>query len=145
MALLHLIYQSRANSPFDDSSVLKLLESSRGFNSAHDISGILLYGYGTFLQMLEGDDDLLRALYYEKISTDPRHHSLKVLKEDYVKKRLFAQWAMAFRPLNKTMMKGIPGYVDPDTPSAYGRSLLAPLRTIELMEHLSMEVKRRGE
>jgi Sensors of blue-light using FAD len=145
MALLHLIYQSRVNVPLNDETILKLLESSRVFNAKHDISGILLYGYGTFLQMLEGDDDLLRALYYDKISNDPRHHSLKVLKEDYVKKRLFGQWAMAFRPLNQTLIKGIPGYVDPDTPSAYGRSLLAPLRTIELMEYLALEVKRRGE
>jgi Sensors of blue-light using FAD len=144
MGLYQLVYQSKAAYPFDDQALAELLAKVRPFNTEYNITGILLYGYGSFLQMLEGDDDVVRSLYYLKIARDPRHTNLKVLKEGYSSTRLFQQWAMAFRPLEPNLFTHISGFVNPDQESEYGRDLLNPLRTMEALELLSLDVERRG-
>ncbi len=143
MALYQLIYQSKATKKLTDADLAQLLEKARVFNQQYQISGILLYGHGSFLQMLEGDDDVVRALYYLRIANDPLHTNVRVLKEGEVPNRLFDRWAMAFRPLDSNLFADIRGYVNPDTESEYGRNLLAPLVTMEAFEVLSLEMKRK--
>jgi hypothetical protein len=65
---------------------------------------------------------------------------MKVLQEGFVPKRLFQDWSMAFRTHEPQRYLSQPGFVDPDTPSVYGRRLLSPLMTMEAMEMLSAEV-----
>jgi hypothetical protein len=143
MALYHLIYQSKATQNFTDADLAILLDKARAFNQQYNVTGILLYGHGSFLQMLEGDDDVIRALYYLRISSDPGHTNLRVLKEGDLDKRLFDRWAMAFRPLDMTLFAETKGYVNPDTESEYGRNLLAPLVNMEAFEMLSLEMKQK--
>jgi hypothetical protein len=64
-----------------DDSLLSLLERARKNNAQRGISGILLHGYGFFIQLLEGDAELVRDLYYNHICLDTRHNNLKVLHE----------------------------------------------------------------
>jgi Sensors of blue-light using FAD len=143
MALYHLVYRSRAVAPFPDDMLVELLKEARKHNQEKHISGILLYGYGSFIQLLEGDDDVIRDLYYNHIFYDPRHCDLKILQESYPSKRLFSKWAMAFRPLDKNRIGFLAGFVDPDIESEYGRNLLAPLRLTDAIESLARDVEQR--
>ncbi len=143
MALYQLIYQSKATKNLTDANLVQLLDKARAFNTQYQISGILLYGHGTFLQMLEGDDDVVRALYYLRIASDPLHTNLRVLREGTAPQRLFDRWAMAFRPLDISLFTEVIGYVNPDIESEYGRNLLSPLVTMEAFEVLSLEMKRK--
>ena len=78
MPLHHLIYQSTAQLAFTDDDLRALLEKARAFNSAHRISGVLLYHEGQFVQVLEGDEAVLRPLY-DRIRRDARHtHVVKL-------------------------------------------------------------------
>ncbi len=140
MALYQLIYRSKARIRPSDVALSALLQQCREKNTPKNITGILLYGYGMFIQLLEGDDELVRELYYEHIANDPRHYDMKVLQEGFVPKRLFQDWSMAFRTHEPQRYLSQPGFVDPDTPSVYGRRLLSPLMTMEAMEMLSAEV-----
>jgi hypothetical protein len=142
MALYHLIYQSKATRAFSDDDLTQLLSKARDFNTQYKVTGLLLYGYGSFLQILEGDDDIVKALYYLRIAADPNHQNLRVLREGFVEKRLFDQWAMAFRPLDNNLFSQMSGYVNPDTESQYGRNLLSPFSTMEALELLSHELNR---
>lgn len=145
MALYHLIYRSKARTRPNDAELTALLQQCRENNTPKQISGILLYGHGIFVQLLEGDDECVKDLYYNHIALDPRHYDMKVLREGGISRRLYTNWSMAFRVYEPDRFLSSPGFVDPDQPSIYGRSLLSPLLTMEAMEALSLDVQRRGD
>jgi hypothetical protein len=104
-----LVYVSSAASPFSDEQLRALLEQSRRDNAARDISGMLLYKGGNFMQLLEGDESQVTSLYH-KIATDPRHSGSMVLLKSHADTRMFADWSMAFRNLNDPSVVQLPGF-----------------------------------
>lgn len=93
--LYSLAYESQASVPFTEPDLLDLLARSRAKNAGLEITGILLYRQGTFLQVLEGDRDRVDELY-ATISADARHHAVDtVLVEDRAVRR-FPEWTMGF-------------------------------------------------
>ncbi|WP_371395627.1 BLUF domain-containing protein [Fretibacter rubidus] len=65
-------------------------------NNALNITGILLFFDGGILQVLEGDKDIIQALY-QKIAGDDRHTNLTKLIDRTADKREFPAWSMGFR------------------------------------------------
>ncbi|GAB3638107.1 hypothetical protein GCM10027422_36970 [Hymenobacter arcticus] len=101
MGLYHLFYQSQARQPFDTAALTALLHQSRAFNRAHHLSGLLLHTPdGRFFQILEGEETEVRALYYDRIVADPRHHRCRLLGAGACPERSFADWNMGFRIAN---------------------------------------------
>lgn len=113
MPLHHLIYQSTAVSSFSDQDLHDLLAEARSFNAAHDVTGVLLYHDKQFLQVLEGTESVLQPLY-EKIRGDRRHTHLVKLADAPLVQRNFAEWSMAFRPVQPAAFTALPGYLNPD-------------------------------
>ena len=108
MGLYHLLYQSQALTPFDTPVLTALLYQSRAFNRAHYLSGLLLHTPdGRFLQILEGEEAVVNALYYDHIAVDPRHHSCRVLGAGACAERSFADWNMGFRIANATELRAL--------------------------------------
>ncbi|OWP61382.1 blue light sensor protein [Hymenobacter amundsenii] len=106
MSLYHLLYHSRALVPFDPPGLRALLEQARGFNREHHISGLLLHTPdGRFLQILEGEEAMVRALYYDHIVADLRHHRCQVLGAGPCPERSFADWNMGFRVANAAELR----------------------------------------
>lgn len=93
--LLFLAYASNATVPFTAKALLDLLAVSRRNNEQSDVTGMLLYRGGNFLQALEGPPDAVRATI-QRISNDPRHSSIDVLLEEAAPERIFADWSMGF-------------------------------------------------
>jgi Sensors of blue-light using FAD len=58
--------------PFSTEELTDLLRKSRDNNAALGITGMLLYKDGNFMQVLEGDEERVRALA-TKVSQDRRH------------------------------------------------------------------------
>lgn len=52
--MYHLIYTSYAIEPFDEAKLIELLKKARENNRLLDITGMLLYVNGKFMQVLEG-------------------------------------------------------------------------------------------
>jgi hypothetical protein len=101
MALYHLLYQSQARVPFDTAALTALLHQARAFNRTHHLSGLLLHTPDNrFLQILEGEEAVVRALYYDHIAADPRHHRCCLLGAGACAERSFADWNMGFRIAN---------------------------------------------
>ena len=144
MTVFQLIYRSQAAVPFSEESLLTLLEKCREVNSRQQITGILLYGNGYFLQLLEGNMDVVCDLYYNHIANDPRHKNLTLLYQMPVKARLYPERSMAFRALNPEKNAQIMGFT-PTLQDAQdsGRDLLAPLRLLEMVEGFALELKSR--
>ena len=108
MGLYHLIYQSRALVPFTDPELSALLHQSRAHNRQMHVTGLLLHSPdGRFLQILEGEDADVRQLYYQHISSDPRHYHCRVLGEGSCAERSFADWSMGFRVANEAELHAL--------------------------------------
>jgi Sensors of blue-light using FAD len=107
--LYSLIYVSSAVNPFSQEDLVELLATSRENNASVDVTGMLLYKDGNFMQALEGEEPMVRELY-EKIRTDPRHTGEIVLWKGTVRERQFGGWSMGFRDLDSEASRKTPGY-----------------------------------
>lgn len=90
-----LIYLSAAKTPLSDKELLAHLEKVRENNKKNDITGILMYADGNFLQLLEGSKEAVVKLF-QQIGADKRHHYVTKIKEGYEKERFFPDTSMAF-------------------------------------------------
>lgn len=90
-----LVYASAATRPIDSEELEAILRTARQKNKPAQITGMLLYHEGSFLQALEGDEALVEALY-ERIEGDDRHTDAIVLFRGKVEGRSFEHWSMGF-------------------------------------------------
>ncbi len=97
MSIRQLVYISAATVPFGDDDLRDLLEKARANNQRQDISGMLVFHNGAFIQVLEGDGNAVDALY-EKIDLDQRHTNTQVLLRNDVSERTFEAWSMGYLP-----------------------------------------------
>ena len=97
-SLLSVLYSSTAVASFDDEMLADLLTQSRENNSRTDLTGMLLYRGGRFVQVLEGPEPVVRALI-ETIRVDPRHTNMRTLFEEPITERQFAEWTMGYEPI----------------------------------------------
>jgi hypothetical protein len=51
----NIVYVSAAVKLLDDDQLFDILSSSRKNNAERDVTGVLLYSEGVFIQVLEGD------------------------------------------------------------------------------------------
>ena len=93
--LIQLVYTSTAIQPMPKSKLYKILVDSRVSNKLADVTGLLVYVDGTFLQVLEGEQEMVSNLL-DKISKDPRHTDVKVVYKTGVERRTFNDWQMAY-------------------------------------------------
>jgi len=107
-----IVYISDAIANFGEADLLKLLKQARGFNERAGITGVLMYGGGRFVQVLEGCPAAVRCLY-ARIEADPRHGRLEVLANGLVERRDFSGWHMSFAPPPAGNFRDIAGYLTP--------------------------------
>lgn len=105
-----VIYSSAAIAPFSESALSELLAAARINNGRLGVTGMLLYNEGSFLQVLEGDENVLESLYAQ-IGADKRHHRMVALLRRQVDARHFDQWQMGFASM-KALPENMPGYSD---------------------------------
>ena len=70
MSLLSITYVSAARQRFSNDEIEKLLAFSRVKNAARDVSGLLLYWDGNFLQYVEGPPELIVEVSATSASID---------------------------------------------------------------------------
>lgn len=122
MSLYQILYQSQSLVPFEPPELAALLHYARIHNEQHAISGILLYTPdGRFLQVLEGEVDVVRHFYHQRIMADPRHYNCRVLCEGPCQYRSFPNWPMGFRHAHACHFRTLLGTAPPNN-----QSLLVP-------------------
>ena len=111
----HIVYVSQATKAFSTDELAKLLEHSRDHNLDYEITGLLVYRYnddyerGNFLQVLEGSQEALDDVW-NRISNDPKHHTIIVLEEGAQDARMFGDWSMGFRNVDENDLAKFPGF-----------------------------------
>ena len=111
MTLHRLVYVSVAARPLSEADLTGLLQQSRAANTRDDITGILLYRDGAFLQVLEGGERVIRETF-DRIIADPRHRDIQTVIDETTDARDFPDWSMGFENLNETKVRGLEGYAD---------------------------------
>ena len=96
--LKQVIYVSQKTDTSSD-SLTDIYDISQKNNSESGISGCLLIGSDSYLQLLEGPDSAVEKLY-SKIKVDSRHKKVKNLFEQHIEEELFSSWSMKFAPFN---------------------------------------------
>jgi len=119
MALRQLVYVSKNVEEFDDESLQALLDSARINNAALDVSGLLIYHEGSFIQALEGAPSVVEKLF-EKIETDPRHDNTRVIYRGDIEERSFDSWSMGYK--RTTSINDIPEGFHPFLKSGFRRA-----------------------
>ena len=89
-----LLYASNASRDTPDAVLDDILAASRRNNAGAGVTGMLLYVEGGFMQVLEGDDEAVGAIY-ARICQDKRHWNTLVLL-DRSAPRAFGEWSMGF-------------------------------------------------
>ena len=90
-----VLYRSSATKRSSNQELLELLEEAHQFNREHQITGMLLYSEGQFVQAIEGPQDVVLALY-GRIQYDARHQQVETVREGPIPARQFAEWSMDF-------------------------------------------------
>ena len=93
--MLSIIYKSEAVEGFDIPKIYKMLSIARDSNSENRITGCLVYHKQQFMQLIEGPEKEVNALF-ERIKSDDRHTNIQFLGQHELEDRLFDQWSMAF-------------------------------------------------
>ncbi|MCL1038406.1 BLUF domain-containing protein [Shewanella submarina] len=94
-ALAFLIYISREAEGMNSDTLTQLLSKTRVSNKANEITGMLLYQDGCFMQVLEGAKAAICELF-EKIAKDSRHEKVDLLILEAAERRYFEEWSMGF-------------------------------------------------
>src|SRR5471030_38236 len=92
-----IVYVSSAVQPVHRDDLDALLARARVRNLAEQVTGLLLYCEGSFIQYLEGPPAALLRIY-ASINKDPLHHGIIELLNDPVATREFDGWSMAYTP-----------------------------------------------
>jgi hypothetical protein len=110
-SLIHLIYASSATRQLYDQDLVAILEKSHQHNLENDITGMLLYRGGNFLQVLEGPEPAVNERF-AVIMQDPRHHQVTLMLKRPVPQRQFEQWEMGFTNIDTIDTSKLPGYTN---------------------------------
>ncbi|SER38179.1 Sensors of blue-light using FAD [Microlunatus flavus] len=104
------MYVSSAVGTWGTDELSDLLAQSRAKNTALGVTGVLLHREGTFMQVLEGEEDVVRPLY-SRIAHDPRHADVVNVWGSLSPDRRFGDWSMGFRDLDAHPVD-LPGYTE---------------------------------
>jgi len=89
--MYQMAYVSKACKAFTLDELTDLSVDAGMRNRKIDVTGMLVYHQGIFLQFLEGNEQVVQQLY-QKITKDSRHTDCHVIYTNTANQRLFCNW-----------------------------------------------------
>ena len=109
--LISLIYASRSTECFHEHEIPDLLQQARIANAKQEITGMLLYISGSFLQVLEGQPEMVDAVF-SRILKDNRHTQITLVAKESIPERAFEGWTMMHKTLDPVEAGELIGEID---------------------------------
>ena len=107
-----ICYVSKSAEALSEESIEEIFQTTLAHNNSEGITGILLYGFGNFFQVLEGNKRQILRLY-AKIRKDPRHHRIETLINHPIKRTIFGSYSSSFNIVKtKTQLSDISEYLN---------------------------------
>lgn len=140
--LWELVYNSVAfPREMPEAELADMIAAARKANARLGVTGILLHHEGEYVQLLEGEQAVVQALYYGHIAHDNRHRGARVSWEYPIGERSFGTWTMGLANARDLPGLGVAGandviahglrHLDLSGPGSIGRRIL--LATYEAM------------
>ncbi len=105
MGLIQLVYTSYPDK-LTEKEINSILYQSRISNAEKGITGILLRIENLFLQILEGEEEIVCGLF-QKIKNDRRHRHCIMFSKTSLQVRQFSKWALDYKAINYNMCSDI--------------------------------------
>lgn len=93
--MYQLIYISSATKSLTREDFLELVAHAQKQNAAMGITGVLMFKDGNFMQVLEGEQELIAKLYAD-IKVDPRHTLVSIIQEGPISLREYSEWSSTY-------------------------------------------------
>ena len=138
MKLRQIVYTSQSNMPADKRSLLDLLHDARDFNSADNITGILIHSRNYFIQVIEGEPEAIADLV-SRLFNDTRHKDIRIVSDTTIQQRLFPQWSMGCADFDDPALANFPGvnedFSQPEKVDALVKRMISnPQEWLELLD-----------
>lgn len=108
--MICMVYISSAKLGLSYGEILNIVEDARVNNEKIGVTGLLLFNSGNFMQIVEGAESTIDALY-KKIEKDRRHTDVKLLLKEPITHRNFSDWTMGFKNI-ENMKQMNPEYLN---------------------------------
>jgi len=105
--MIRITYLSQATPNFSSIDLIYLLEQCHLNNPKRGLTGLLIFGNDTFLQTIEGEENIVEELI-EKIAKDNRHIKFQILARQSIENRQYSDWAMGFEKLTEQTIAEVP-------------------------------------
>lgn len=126
--MYYVIYVSASAKLLTEAELKTILVQSELKNKYNQITGLLLYNAGVFMQVIEGAKrSVLKT--YNRIEGDIWQKEIIKLSEGFLTHRLFTSWRMCFKAEDPNSFSGYESFAAP-----------ASLRFIENIEHPCAEM-----
>ena len=96
--LSQLVYVSNRKPSCTQEEIDKILDSCKKNNPSLNITGVLLYSETKFIQLVEGEANVIMSLY-DKIKLDSRHSNPMMISYGPIKDKAFPSWHMGTKKL----------------------------------------------
>ena len=107
-----ICYISKSSTELKEEDIEKIFSHTQAQNNRKEIKGILLYEFGNFFQVLEGNKKVIEDLYANKISEDTRHTDIRTLINYDIKKPIFKEYSSDFNIVKtKAQLESIRTYL----------------------------------
>ena len=107
MCIRQIVYVSSGTREYSSEEVEKIADTGRSNNAQNDLTGVLLYYAGNFMQLLEGPADSVDETY-KRIVSDTRHTGILPLQDSMVEERSFPDYRMGFSSIAKDALAASP-------------------------------------
>lgn len=140
--LYQLVYVSEAATEVTDGVLKDILASSRKNNPKKNVTGLLLYQNGRFVQVLEGPKEAVEEIY-SVIEKDARHEHVRVMITNEIAQREFGNWEMGFAHTDddsSNHLQGISDFMDQDvTQEEIFQQKSIVMQFLKMFQHLTAE------
>jgi Sensors of blue-light using FAD len=130
--IFRLTYLSQPVKPFTDADFDDIESKSIEANNARDVTGLLIVHDDRILQILEGREEAVRALY-AKIEADRRHTITKLVSTVEDDERFLLTWNMVVRK-----MTGIPAELSAQYIELYDEFVHAEAEREITLDHIEL-------
>jgi len=128
-----ICYISNAPTLLDESELHNLFDYTVEANLKKNITGILTYKDGTFLQLLEGNNHEISTLF-EKICKDNRHNNITKMIDRPIDYSIFQEYRTGFTSVFRdNQIEDLNLFIESSENSAYARSFKAFLKPFVLI------------
>lgn len=98
--LYQLLYLSKATAAMSMRDALRIADRAQERNAEDEITGLLCFGGGYFLQVLEGEHAAVNRTFH-RVAADPRHSEVLLVDFSLIRSRTFGKWSMRLINLDK--------------------------------------------